>query len=1001
MSKSNLESLYGGELAELRRLEDKGDNRIATGEFIFKSDTGGKETYTSQTGEEGMLIILSGVLESSLVSAEDINQLGNTVQISSVIGDEITIITGSDLSKFTLEVALPYTSSVAGFSIIKNGNAGKALKNTDGTVVTEITNETMFYNIIETDSDFYLASSGGDIVTPIMGHTLTESGSTVYDRTTPVQVIGSAYDTSGNGGRRLVRLDSGSFISELSLATDVRLLKSYDGITWSYLVSTGTSSVTGSSVATDGEYMYQMRCSTGKAYLKVYDEDGILQGAQYILESTSGTTGNCSLAISDDKTKITAVWSIKNSPYTSSFNIRAIQGTILAGIITWSSAEQLTSANDGGTDNTNPSVVYKADGYPTILYGFANPVVQSLIYCKHFNGSIWTTSSVTALSAYVQSNPSADVLSDGTIVVAWYGKDATDTTQSNIRFSESVDNGVTWSAVLKLTTGNTISGYFAPSISRNTDDEIFVLCHKAVAGNPNQITQLKYISSWVESNITTQSTGSALYPSTCSNFRDYEEVLTIWKDNEDTDVKFYGKWTEVEYEQTILADEVKSGKFVYCNEDTSLVLDTPIVTVFDKSSVEQTVGVYGNTSNNCGDKIVSDSVGNLYQVYTATDGSQDQVWCRKWSVATNTWSDLGFPHIVGHYQYIPSIAVDSNDDLHVVWHGNDPSNLFTTVKYSKFTTSWSAFEYVGAITEIAQYAPVIAIDSNDDIHVAWYGKDATHTSDQVKYSKFTTSWSAWVNIQPISGYTNYFCTIAVDSNDDVHIAWYGKDASNPTYYQIKYSKFTTSWSSWINISVVSGSSQYRPSITIDSNDDLHVVWHGADATTGGFYAVKYSKFTTSWSAWVSIQPISGHSPQYATLTFDLSGDLYVACHSTDASNPTYTQIKYSKFTTSWSAWTNVSTTTTDYNQFASICKTFNNFELPIIIWRDNGLTQVSIYGKWTGTITEQVIPSVDVAINETELTTIGDGVLKTIGSTDKVYGGNLAIESLGFTPLGT
>lgn len=192
------------------------------------------------------------------------------------------------------------------------------------------------------------------------------------------------------------------------------------------------------------------------------------------------------------------------------------------------------------------------------------------------------------------------------------------------------------------------------------------------------------------------------------------------------------------------------------NDSLKLVTGTSI----DKSTpVDVATGThysnYMNIGYNNGRKIARDKNGNLYVVYV----SGDLIYCKKSTDNGSTWTDTGFPLISGYSQSNPSIAIDSHNNVHVVWHGTD----------------------------------------------AIYG------GSQIKYSKYDgTSWSTWTNIQPISGYSQSHPSIAIDSADNLHVIWQGGDSSNTTAAQIKYSKFTTTWSPWVNISEVSGYSQSSP-----------------------------------------------------------------------------------------------------------------------------------------------------------------------------------------------
>jgi hypothetical protein len=112
----------------------------------------------------------------------------------------------------------------------------------------------------------------------------------------------------------------------------------------------------------------------------------------------------------------------------------------------------------------------------------------------------------------------------------------------------------------------------------------------------------------------------------------------------------------------------------------------------------------------------------------------------------------------------------------------------------------------------------------------WVGFDADNkTTAQVKYSKSIdngVTWSAWINIQPIAGQSSPSMTI--DSNNNIHVV-----CANG--YKIQYTKSTdtgSTWSVWTNVAYINSSGAYQsnPSIVIDSNNNIHVAWHGIDSS---------------------------------------------------------------------------------------------------------------------------------------------------------------------------
>lgn len=335
-----------------------------------------------------------------------------------------------------------------------------------------------------------------------------------------------------------------------------------------------------------------------------------------------------------------------------------------------------------------------------------------------------------------------------------------------------------------------------------------------------------------------------------------------------------------------------------------VVPQIPLTSISISTTASSTATAYPN-----GRKAAIDSLGNMYVVFADASG---QIQCYKSTDNGSTWASLNFPAIAGYTQASPAIAIDSSNNLHVVWHGKDSgSPSYNQIKYSRYNgTAWSPWTNIQTISGYDQLRPSIVVDSSNNLHVVWYGRDSNNPSYfQIKYSKYNgASWSSWANIQTISGYYQYSPSIAVGSNNNLHVVWYGCDSSNSTYGQIKYSRYDgSSWSPWANIQVISGYGQYDPCIAIDSSNNLHVVWDGRDSGSPSRYQIKYSKYNGSvWSPWANIQVITGYDQTYPSIAVDSNGNLHVIWYGTDATS-SYSQIKYSKYDgVSWSPWTNLS-----------------------------------------------------------------------------------------------
>ncbi|MBL4950973.1 exo-alpha-sialidase [Neobacillus sp. YIM B02564] len=372
-------------------------------------------------------------------------------------------------------------------------------------------------------------------------------------------VVASAYDTSGNGGRKLVRLKNGTQFAAMKSGGIFYIYKTTDNWATSTLFKSATwTSLQDIALATDGINLFVLQSvNNNKTYFGAYKEDGTVLSGSSDFDINQSAMGNVSIAINETGTELHAALASKNSTYPNSFNIRYAKGTINAdGSVTWGAVEQVSTINTSGYNCSNPSIVF-ANGYPFIFADIFNPVTA------HYGIIIFTTKYTTKdvnftsswgnkfvydsnSNTYTQSSPSACVDKNGRIWVAWHGKDSTYTVE-NIRVAYSDDGGVTWSSMTKLTSGNSYH-QMNPSITASKNNEIFILWNGQIDNVYHKaIKKIKYSnSSWGSvTNVITATGNFNLYnPSTLYDLSvNFSEPLFIYKNEQSNKVGFYGTWT--------------------------------------------------------------------------------------------------------------------------------------------------------------------------------------------------------------------------------------------------------------------------------------------------------------------------------------------------------------------------------------------------------------------------------------------------------------------------
>ncbi|MFC1871596.1 PKD domain-containing protein [Chloroflexota bacterium] len=189
----------------------------------------------------------------------------------------------------------------------------------------------------------------------------------------------------------------------------------------------------------------------------------------------------------------------------------------------------------------------------------------------------------------------------------------------------------------------------------------------------------------------------------------------------------------------------------------------------------------------------------------------------------------------------PSIVVDSDDYVHIVWQAYDEDVSELEVFYTKLdpgeddqsgdTADESEITIVDDMLiseDDGDYAqnPRMAIDSDDNLHVVWN----EYTLEEIFYTKLDNDGDTLIDdIQLTAGQEQWRANagVAIDSDDNVHIAWCGYD--DESTYEIFYMMLDGDNGDVLiddtRLTEDDGYDSRRPSIAVDSDDNVFIVWH--------------------------------------------------------------------------------------------------------------------------------------------------------------------------------
>jgi hypothetical protein len=261
---------------------------------------------------------------------------------------------------------------------------------------------------------------------------------------------------------------------------------------------------------------------------------------------------------------------------------------------------------------------------------------------------------------------------------------------------------------------------------------------------------------------------------------------------------------------------------------------------------EKTKRLTWNPNSSMRPSIAVDTNSNIHLLWSDTKPGNTEIYYKRSTNGGVDWTTKRLTWNSGNSDY-PVTAVDSNNLIYALWRDNTPSN--GDIFYRKSTNGGSSWTATKNITNNATYSgfPAIAIDSNNYVHIVW--TELISGKLEVYYKRSTDEGSTWNINKRItwnsgdSGWPG----IATDSSDKIHVVW---SDDTPSNYEIFYKRSIDGGATWTGtkrLTYNSGESG-RPICVTDSSDTVHILWDD-DTPEMYFPEIFYKRSTDGGSTW--------------------------------------------------------------------------------------------------------------------------------------------------------
>jgi len=232
----------------------------------------------------------------------------------------------------------------------------------------------------------------------------------------------------------------------------------------------------------------------------------------------------------------------------------------------------------------------------------------------------------------------------------------------------------------------------------------------------------------------------------------------------------------------------------------------------------------------------------------------------------DTWSASQRITWTPGFSFKPAIAIDSSDAIHVVWFdyaAADPEIYYKNGQDGGDT--WSASRRL-TWTSGASFVPAIAAPGS--VHIVW--EDETPDPAEIYYKSSPDGGSTWNATRRITWTSggSFMPAITVDSNPHIHVAWYDNTPGNLEIYYERSEDDGATWSASRRLTWTGGGSR-DISLAVDSGDALHMAWYD---DTPGASEIYYKRSTDGGSTWGVAQRVTWTSDTSSTPALAIGSD---------------------------------------------------------------------------------------------------------------------------------
>jgi len=336
--------------------------------------------------------------------------------------------------------------------------------------------------------------------------------------------------------------------------------------------------------------------------------------------------------------------------------------------------------------------------------------------------------------------------------------------------------------------------------------------------------------------------------------------------------------------------------------------------------------------------VAIDSDDSIHVVWYDDSPGNSEIFYRNSSDGGASWSAIKRLSWSSSSSSMPTIDIDQNNDIHVIWADSASGNY--ELYHKKSTdggSSWPASKRL-TWTPKSTFRPQIGIDSSNTIHIICL--DSPSSVDDVMYKKSKDGGASWTSLKRLTwtSVETSMPAFVVAPDDSLHVVWRDSAPGNREIYYKNSTNGGTSWNGSKRLTWTSTTSS-APDITVDLNDKIHVVWQDYSL---GYYELFYRSSTDGGITWAVTRRLTWHPrfSEYPNITVASDNIIHLAWYNfVSSTNPeifyksstdggiTWGATQRLTWNSSWSAYPKMATDSSSNVHMVWLESISNNYEI--------------------------------------------------------------------------